>query len=62
MTTATTTAQDLTLSDINVLQNQITDLLTVKTQLVKNRDELEGNLTKINALITALTRAVNTGK
>ncbi len=46
--------QELTIEELNLLTDQIENLSKSKTEIVKNRDLLEAELTKVNKLLNAL--------
>ena len=48
---------ELTLEEVNLLNDQIENLTKSKVEIVKQRDLLEGELTKVNRLLTALRKA-----
>lgn len=49
----------LTLEESNLLTDQLEQLAKIKTELVKKRDELEGELNKVNKLINAIKHATD---
>lgn len=52
-------SNELTLDEINLLTDQIENLNKAKAEVVKNRDTLEAELSKINKLLNTLHKCTS---